>query len=107
MSESSSRVYVGLRAVEHVVDEPALDDSSVAHHDDLLRDRPDQREVVRDEEQAEPELALELGEQVDDRRLDGDVERRRDLVADQELRLGTSARAMATRWRSPPESWCG
>ena len=33
-----------------------------------------------------------------------DVERRRDLVADQHVGLATRARAIATRWRSPPES---
>ena len=50
--------------------------------------RPDQREVVRDEEEPEIELALQLGEHVDDRGLHGDVEGGRDLVADEQLRLG-------------------
>ena len=36
---------------------------------------------------ATPLLGLELDEQVEDRRLDGDVERRRRLVADDELRV--------------------
>ena len=49
--------------------------------------RPDQREVVRDEEEAEMELALQLREHVDDRGLYGDVERGRDFVADEELWL--------------------
>src|SRR5581483_12025832 len=54
----------------------------------LLRDRPDQRQVVRYEEEREPHLALERAEELDDRGLDGDVERGGDLVADEERRLG-------------------
>ena len=55
-----------------------------------------------------PMLALEVAEQVEDRRLHRDVERRDRLVGDQQLRATTeSARAMPTRWRCPPESSCG
>ena len=78
----------GLGSVEHVVDAAVLDDRAPAHHGDLLGDGSDQRQVVRDEEQAELHLTLQLGDQVDDRRLDGDVERRGDLVADEQRRLG-------------------
>ena len=45
------------------------------------------REVVADEEVGEPELLLQVLEQVDDLRLDRDVERGDRLVADDELRV--------------------
>jgi hypothetical protein len=53
---------------------------------------------------AVPRLLLELDHQVEDLRLDGDVERRRRLVGDQHLRVAGSAMAIMTRWRMPPES---
>ena len=48
---------------------------------------PDDREVVRDEEVREIELPLQLLEQVDDLRLDRDIERRDRLVEDHEVRV--------------------
>ena len=44
-------------------------------------------EVVRDEQHAQPEVALELGQQLEHRGLHRDVERRRHLVADQQVGL--------------------
>ena len=44
-------------------------------------------EVVRDEQVREAAVALEVLQQVDDLRLDGHVERRHRLVADDEARL--------------------
>ena len=44
-------------------------------------------QVVRDENVGEPEVGLQVGEQVDDLRLDGDVEGRHWLVADDQLGL--------------------
>ena len=46
----------------------------------------DDADVVGDEEVGEPELVLEVVEQVDDLRLDRDVERRDRLVGDDQLR---------------------
>ena len=54
---------------------------------------------------AEPRL--HLPQQVEDLRLDGDVERGGRLVGDQQLRVADSAIAIMTRWRMPPENWCG
>ena len=48
---------------------------------------PDDVEVVRDEDVGEPELALQVLEQVEDLRLHRDVERRDRLVADDQLRV--------------------
>ena len=47
----------------------------------------DDVEVVRDEDVGEPELVLEILEEVQDLRLDRDVERRDRLVADDQLRV--------------------
>jgi hypothetical protein len=43
----------------------------------------------------------------EDLRLHGDVERRRRLVGDQQSGSLASAMAIITRWRWPPDSWCG
>ena len=56
---------------------------------------------------AMPTCALQRREQLEDLRLDRDVERRRGLVRDEERGLEQSAIASITRWRMPPESWCG
>ena len=53
----------------------------------------DDREVVADEQIGEPQPPLQVLHQVQDLRLHRDVERRGRLVADQELRLGSPARA--------------
>ena len=59
---------------------PDLDDLAEVHHRDAVRDVPYDGEIVGDEEIREAELTLELVEQVDDLRLDRDVERRDRLV---------------------------
>ena len=84
-----------------------LHDAPEVHHRDAVGDVPHHREVVRDEDVGQPEVALQVGEQVDDLRLDGDVERGDRLVADDERGSRASARAMLTRWRWPPENSCG
>ena len=84
---------------------PFLADQPLLEHEHAVGDRRHDTEVVRDEQQAEPELVAQLGEQLEHRRLHGDVERRRDLVADDELGPRAPARARSpTRWRSPPDS---
>ena len=55
----------------------------------------------------EAELALQLAQQVEDLRLDRDVERRDRLVGDDQPGSSASARAMPIRWRWPPENSCG
>ena len=42
-----------------------------------------------------------------DLRLDGNIERCGRLVGDQDVGFDSSAMAIITRWRMPPESWCG
>ena len=56
---------------------------------------------------ARPYSRLQVGEQREHLRLDGHVERGRRLVGDQHLGRQASAIAIITRWRMPPENWCG
>ena len=62
-----------------------LDDAAEIHHRDAVADVLDHREIVRDEQVGELPLALQVLQQVDDLRLDRDVERRHRLVADDQL----------------------
>ena len=60
-------------------------DLTQIHHGDTVADVLDDAEVVRDKQVGEVELFLEFFHQVDDLRLDGDVERADRLVGDDEL----------------------
>ena len=64
-----------------------LDDVAEVHDGDPRADLPHHREVVRDEDVGEVELGLERAQQVEDLRLDRDVERRDRLVAHDQLRV--------------------
>ena len=68
-----------------LVDRRLLDDPARVHHRDPVGDVGDHAEVVGDQDQAHVHLALQLGEQLHDLRLDGDVERGGGLVGDQHL----------------------
>ncbi len=65
---------------------PQLDDAPEVHDGDAGRDLRDDREVVRNVEIGEGVVALEVLQQVDDLRLDRDVERGHRLVAHDEVR---------------------
>ena len=65
----------------------ALDDLAEVHDRDGVGDVADDREVVRDEQEAELELAREAGEQVRDLRLCRGVERGERLVEDDHRRV--------------------
>ena len=84
--EERLRVLV-LRVRVDLLGRPDLDELALVHDRDLVGHRPHDGEVVRDEEVREPEVALEVLEQVEDLRLDGDVQRRDRLVADDQLRV--------------------
>ena len=64
-----------------------LDDLAEVHHGDPVGDVTHDREIVRDEQERQVQLVLKLLEQVDDLRLDRDVQRRHRLVAHEELRI--------------------
>ena len=55
------------------------------HDEDLVRDARDNAQVVRDEDDRHAKLRLESLHQLDDLRLNGDVERRCRLVRDEQL----------------------
>ena len=65
----------------------ALDDAAGIHHRDLVGAAGDDAEIVGDEDHRHVPAALLARQQVEDLRLDRDVERRGRLVGDQELRL--------------------
>ena len=74
-----------LRVVEKAARLSALDHPAGVHDDDLVRDLGDDAEVVRDQDHGGVELVLQPVDQLDDLRLDRDVERRRRLVRDQDV----------------------
>ncbi|MDT4866202.1 hypothetical protein FQZ97_1010450 [compost metagenome] len=65
----------------------ALDDLSALHYDDLVADVTDDRQVVGYEQVGEPELALQLGDQIEDLRLDRHVECGNRLIEDDDRRI--------------------
>ena len=65
---------------------PLLHRVAEIHDEHVVRDVPHDAEVVRDEEVGEPELLLQVGQQVQHLGLDRDVERRDRLVGDEQLR---------------------
>jgi hypothetical protein len=80
-----------------------LHDAAAEHHGDPRRDVPDHVEVVADEDHAEWSRLRRSAKQVEDLRLDRDVERADRLVGDQDVGARASARAMQIRCRWPPE----
>ena len=83
-ADQSARVRVH-RLIEHLVGGPDLDESAGIHHRDPVADPSDEREVVADVEHGRVQPFLQLGEQVQDPRLDRDVQGGRRLVGDQQL----------------------
>ena len=82
------RLGVGVvRAVEDLVGRPDLHDLAEVEHDDPVRQIADDAEVVADEQVRDLLAALQVGQQVEDRRLNRDVERRGRLVADDDSRV--------------------
>jgi len=71
--------------VEDLGGRPGFDEFAEIHHGHPVGDVLDHREVVGDNEVGKPELLLEIGEQIEDPGLYGDVERGHRLVADDEL----------------------
>ena len=97
-----------LRALDDVHGRALLDDPAQVHHRDAVAQRPREAEVVRDEDEREVAAPLELdagrrGSESAPRRRASRPARRRSGPSGS----STSAAAIATRWRWPPESWCG
>src|SRR5260221_3643495 len=73
------------RPAEDLIDAAGLDDLPGIHDGDGGDDAGDDAEIVGDQDDRHVELALQRREQMQDLRLDGDVERRRRFVGDDEL----------------------
>ena len=61
-----------------------LDDAAAAHHRDRVAQVADRGDIMGDEEQGNGEPLAKLGDQIEDRRLHRQVQRRGDLVRDQQ-----------------------
>ena len=75
-SSRSRMVYSSCGARQDSLRRSALHDAALVQDDDLLGDAPHERQVVRDEQQAQAALLLQAAQQLDDGGLDRDVERR-------------------------------
>jgi hypothetical protein len=96
-----------LRALEQHPDRPALDHPPAVHDHDLVAHLGDHAHVVGDEQDGDAELVAQAPQQPQDLRLDGDVEGRGRLVGDEQRRGARQRDGDDTRWRIPPENWCG
>ena len=105
-SDASSARYTDAAAARRARRRGRLDDLPGVHHRRRGAPARRRRQVVRDENERDAELRAAL-RAAQDLRLHGDVERRRGLVGDQQRGSRASAMAISTRWRMPPESWCG
>ena len=76
-----------LRIGEELVDRRALDDFAGIHHRDLVADFGDHAEIVGDQNDRGAARGLQFAHQVEDLRLQGDVERGGRLVRDQQARV--------------------
>ncbi len=85
----------------------ALDNPAAIHDGDAVAEMADDREVVRDEDQRQVEFLPQADQQVDDLRLDRDVERRDRLVADDDIGLHRQCAGNGDALALPPENWCG
>ena len=72
---------------QHVRDRPGLDDAARVTDRDPVGDLRGDAEVVGDDDERAPKLVAQAADQLQDLRLDRDVERRRRLVGDDERRL--------------------
>ena len=74
------------RVREELVGGRELDDLAEVHHRDPVAHVAHDRQVVGDEDHRQPEVALQVAQEVEDLRLDRDVERRHRLVGDDDPR---------------------
>ena len=73
-------------AHQHVADAAGLDDLTRVHDRDVVAEVGDHAEVVRHEDDRHPALGDQAAQQAEDLGLDGDVQRGRGLVGDQQSR---------------------
>ena len=87
-------------------DSYVTDEAPVAHDPDAVAHLPDDGEVVADEEHRETHLLLKVFEKIQDLGLDGDIEGRRRLVADEEAGARSSESRRSRRGRCPESCRC-
>ena len=75
------------RVAKEIVHGRLLDDPSGVHHRHTVRHFGDDAEVVGDQKQRKLEARFQIAQQVENLRLDRDVERGRRLVGDEERRV--------------------
>jgi hypothetical protein len=85
--EELSRVR-GVGRVEELFALAELDDLSRLQYEHAVADRPNNGQIMGDEQHRQRRGPAELGEQLENAGLNGYIERRRDFVADKELGLG-------------------
>ena len=76
-----------LRAIEQRLTLRQLDDAPKVHDGDSVGDVPDDAQVVRNEQDCQPEPGLKLEQKVHHLGLHRDVECRHDLIRDQAIGL--------------------
>ena len=104
--EQQPRVGV-LRVEQHRVGRALLDDPPAVHHEHLVGDVARARDVVRDVQEGDSDsrlscrIRLRMPMRIDTSSIE--------IGSSPRITLGStaSARAIATRWRCPPESWWG
>jgi hypothetical protein len=74
-------------AFHHLASLALLDDPSDVHNRESVAERPGKCEVMGDQEDCDVPLSAKPEQEIEDLRLDRDVEHRYWLVADQRLRL--------------------
>ena len=75
------------RPGQHLAARPALDDGAVAHHVDSVGDAPNEPEIVADEHERRAEAAAQCVDELENLRLDRDVESGRRFVGDDQARI--------------------
>ena len=97
-----------LRTLEDVIDFADLDDLTLVHHGYPLSDVTDDRQIVRDEQIAQSQFFLQVGQQIDDLRLNRHVECGYRLVEDEhsglERQRARDAHALALAARGDGDS---
>ena len=84
--QQGSRIWVA-RIGKEACGLSDLDDTAEIHHRDPARDVAHDAEIVRDEQIGQPELGLEVLQEVENLRLDRNIQRRDRFVADDEARV--------------------
>ena len=84
------RFRVGVTGVlEHRWPRTDLDETSQIHNSDVVRYALDDRDIVADEEEGQPQVCLQFCEEIQHLRLHRDIERRDRFVRYDEARMGS------------------